>query len=472
MSTVTGFPLVNAGMEIHRTADGGYLLVGAHRQFEVEEFFLRFLELADGTRPSATIAETFTEELGPLFGPTFALKALNTAVEAGLCTIVDRPLPEGAGIGRLTGSRDGYHPMHATLEIIETCNFTCEHCYYSSSPLKKGRLDLQQATELMDLMAERGVRVIELTGGECTIHPDFREILARAADRFVLVAVISNGYLLGTRPSLREHVASFDNVAVQISIDGLEKHHDTWRRHKGSFAAATTAARELALLGVPVRVASTITENNLHEIKPLFELVRSLGVAAAAFSPVAALGRGCNVSDPGMGSEDLVREINEQLAAFAQDPLLTKSPPAPTLATKTPTLNCGAGSRSYAIDYDGNVRACNFSRDSKKFGNLLNDSYDTVFNQEANFLFRNAPSPGGAECQGCDYYHYCRGCFVKAFMTSEEHYPACPWRKKWFPGMPLGLDPDRKPASRKLLPLMVEPAQPEFHHCGCGPSGN
>lgn len=34
----------------------------------------------------------------------------------------------------VTGSADGFYPAHATFEIIETCNFTCDHCYYSFAP--------------------------------------------------------------------------------------------------------------------------------------------------------------------------------------------------------------------------------------------------------------------------------------------------------------------------------------------------
>jgi radical SAM protein with 4Fe4S-binding SPASM domain len=467
-------------VEIHRIADGGYLLLfdAGHRpgdqlsykeQFETEEYFLRLLELADGTRTGQQIIDVFAAELGPLFGPALATQALAAASTTGLCTFQDRPVASGrSGVARITGSSSGYHPIHATFEIIETCNFTCTHCYYSSSPLKKGRISLDQAVELMDMLAEQGVRVIELTGGECTIHPDFREILGYAAEHFLLVAVISNGYLLGTRPDLLEYVASFANVVVQISIDGLQEHHDRWRRHKGSFQAATTAVRELSRRGVPVRMASTISEQNVHEVAALFQLGKSLGATATAFAPVAALGRGCNVSEPGLGAEAMVHAINEQLAPYTDDPLLRQASPAPTIGTGAPARNCGAGSRTYAVDYNGDVRACNFSRDSKKFGNLFADSYDTVFGQEANFQFRNAPSPGGAECEGCTYYHYCRGCFVKAFMTSEYHYPECPWRKKWFPGMSLGLDEVRKTPGRRMLPLLVEPATPTFQHCGCG----
>ncbi|HVZ33297.1 MAG TPA: hypothetical protein VG963_12780, partial [Polyangiaceae bacterium] len=66
--------------------------------------------------------------------------------------------------------------------------------------------------------------------------------------------------------------------------------------------------------------------------------------------------------------------------------------------------------------------------------------FAVVFGQQANFFFANAPSPGGQDCLGCDYYDHCRGCFVKAFMVSETSFPECPWRKHWFPDMSLQLD--------------------------------
>jgi radical SAM protein with 4Fe4S-binding SPASM domain len=442
------YPSANETVELHRTADGGYLVIADGGNIEIEEYFIR---------------EKFAADMGPLFGPMLGARALRSAVQAGLCELAESPSLTSRGIRRITGSNETYQQLHATFEIIETCNFTCAHCYYSSSPLKRGRISFEQAVEVMDTLAKRGVRVIELTGGECTVHPDFVPILRHATKTFSLVAVISNGYLLGTRPELLREVASHSNVMVQISIDGLETTHDMWRKHKGSFRAATAAARELSRLGTLVRMASVISEANAHEVVDLFHLAVSMNVAAVAFSPVAALGRGCNVSEPGVGAKAIVDKINRSLAQFAGHPLLARPPDS----HGSPVMNCGAGSRTYAIDYDGNVRACNFSRDSKRFGNVFSDSYETIFGQTANHLFRNAPSPGGAECEGCNYYHYCQGCFVKAFMVSEREYPDCPWRKRWFPGMALQQDEQRMPLRRDLLPSLVERATPKINYCGC-----
>ncbi|MFK4106980.1 radical SAM protein [Streptomyces sp. NPDC019531] len=336
------FLVASDALEIHRTAGGGYLMVykddansvskrGFEQQFETEKYFLRFLELADGTRTYRQIIDQFTMDFGDLFGPALATQAAAAALEVGLCEVRDQSGKEVAGVHRITGSSESYQPIHATFEIIETCNFTCTHCYYSSSPSKRGRISLDEAIEVIDLLAERGVRVLELTGGECTIHPDFREILAHVAKRFVLVAVITNGYLLGTRPDLLEYVASCRNVVVQVSIDGLEEHHDRWRRHRGSFRAACAALSRLVERGTPARMASSISESNLHEVVPLFQLAKEMYVAAVAFSPIAALGRGCNVTDPGLGAEHVVRSINDQLKTIPERP-------APT-STRNPSVN-------------------------------------------------------------------------------------------------------------------------------------
>lgn len=216
-----------------------------------------------------------------------------------------------------------------------------------------------------------------------------------------------------------------------------------------------TAVKRLVAAGKLVRIASAISEATLDDVAGLYALGKSLQVAKHEFSPVAALGRGCNVTDAAHGSQRLLHEINERLVAL-EDYVPTYAE-VPSLATgyEIPR-NCGAGWRTFAIDYNAEVRACNYSRDSKKFGNVLSEEYSSIFGQRANFLFHNAPSPGGRDCLGCDYYHYCRGCFVKAFMVSETEYPGCPWRARWFPDMPLSKEqgtPGRLPQDiRKSLP--------------------
>jgi antilisterial bacteriocin subtilosin biosynthesis protein AlbA len=447
---------VREGVQIHRQPEGGFLLVPvrgplrhralpgmervSHSPYRTEGYLLDYLAGADGTRSRAELDALFVEQYGELFGPLLADRCWAFIEEqAGqLFELCAEPRLTPAPI-RVTGSRAAFYPTHATLEIIETCNMTCDHCYYSSSPQLKGRMTLADATRIMDRLAQNGVRVVELTGGECTIHPNFSEILNHACDTFDLVGVLTNGYRLGTNERLRELICSKNNLMVQISLDAVGARHDTFRKHPRAYEAAVNAIRHVVAAGLICRVASSIVEENLDQVGELYEVVRALGVDKHSFAAVAPHGRGCNTTE-GVGAAELTRKLNAQLAKYAEDKRLYDTPVTPEHGEGVPAHNCGAGSKTFAVDQKGDVRACNFSRDSKKFGNVVSDDFDVVFGQQASFYFANAPSPGGRDCVGCDYYDHCRGCFVKAFMVSETTFKDCPWRKHWFPEMSLQLD--------------------------------
>jgi radical SAM protein with 4Fe4S-binding SPASM domain len=444
------------GVQIHRQPEGGLLLVptrGAlrrralpgmervsHTPYRTEGYFLDYLARADGTKTRTELDAAFIEQYGPLFGPLLADRCWEfvDAHRGQLFELSTEPSASPQPV-HVTGSETAFFPTHATLEIIETCNMTCDHCYYSSSPQLKGRMDLAEAIAIMDRLAAHGVRVVELTGGECTIHPDFAEILNHACSTFELVAVLTNGYRMGTNERLRELICSKNNVMVQVSLDAVGARHDSFRKHPRAYAAAITAIQHVMSAGLICRVASSIVEENLDQVDELYEVVRALGVEKHSFAAVAPHGRGCNTTE-GVGAAELTRQLNARLAKYAKDTRLYDTPATPEHGDGELAHNCGAGFKTFAVDQKGDVRACNFSRESKKFGNVLSDEFDMLFGQQANFFFANAPSPGGRDCVGCDFYDHCRGCFVKAFVVSETSFKDCPWRKHWFPGMSLQLD--------------------------------
>ena len=96
-------------------------------------------------------------------------------------------------------------------------------------------MPLDTFTTVVDLLSANGVQVVELSGGECTIHPRFAEMLHLACSKFSLVSVLTNGCLLGVPGKVRDAIVGCDNVAVQVSIDGIESTHDLFRKHKALF---------------------------------------------------------------------------------------------------------------------------------------------------------------------------------------------------------------------------------------------
>jgi radical SAM protein with 4Fe4S-binding SPASM domain len=443
------YPVLRDAVEIHLSREnssvldtGGGIRVGAadFRPFDrivTDPGAARYLSLCDGTRSHRQIHDSLFSQGSSFIAEMFSEEILLDAERAGLLTVHDRAMPAAKPI-KVTGTTAGYHPLHISYELSEGCNFRCDHCYVSSGPELKGRLPLERVTAMFDTFADRGVRLIEITGGECTIHPQFPEVLAHATDVFNLVAIITNGYLLGTNRRVQEAVAAHSNLVVQVSIDGLRENHDRFRKHRGAFDAAVEAIRFAKSVGRRVRMACSCSTPMLDDIPGLFELAEELDVDIVVFAPVSGFGRGCDIADS-TDDHQLYHEVLTRLLPFRDRPL-SKRAEVPE-NNEEGDHNCGAGWRSFAVNWRGDVRSCLFLSDSKQFGNVFSDDWNGIFGQDDMHLFRNAPRPGGPDCEGCAHYNTCKGCFAKAFMISESRYPQCPWRKRWFGDMTLAPPP-------------------------------
>lgn len=188
----------------------------------------------------------------------------------------------------------------------------------------------------------------------------------------------------------------------------------------------------------------SVSLDNLAQVLDVFHLAKDLGVNNIAVAPVTSFGRGAEMLQCSEAEHHVMHRINEILLPFANDPILASQREG---TSSIPEKNCGAGWRSFALNSNGTVRSCLFLADSRKFGNLDTDDYDSIFQQREMALFHDAPSPGSIECQSrqpngepsCKHLGTCIGCFAKAFRISENEYPECPWRARWFPGMNLTL---------------------------------
>jgi uncharacterized radical SAM superfamily Fe-S cluster-containing enzyme len=74
------------------------------------------------------------------------------------------------------------HEQHSCLTIVEVtdrCNLTCPTCYAGSSPTYGRHRTLDEIKKMMDAVVrnEKEPDVVQISGGEPTIHPQFFEIL-------------------------------------------------------------------------------------------------------------------------------------------------------------------------------------------------------------------------------------------------------------------------------------------------------
>ena len=80
------------------------------------------------------------------------------------------------------------HEQHSCLtlvEITDQCNLTCPVCYSESSPHRLEHRSMQQIEFMLDCVVRNEGKpdVVQISGGEPTIHPDFFAVLDAARAR-------------------------------------------------------------------------------------------------------------------------------------------------------------------------------------------------------------------------------------------------------------------------------------------------
>ncbi|MPQ45048.1 radical SAM/SPASM domain-containing protein [Clostridium tarantellae] len=334
----------------------------------------------------------------------------------------------------VTGDFQSYSPVHVSVEITDYCNFQCKHCYVDASPMERKVVEYDKLIKLFKILKENGVKVVELTGGECTTHPQFKEILNFCCTNFNLVSIISNGYLIGKYKELADFIGDFKNAVVQISIDGMEKFHNYFRNKKDSFKYACKAIEYLKKKNTIVRVASAISEENIEDIVSLYKLCKKLNVDSWATTTIEDFGRGSDLYSDKFGSY-VNNELKKVLKPYSNDKIFNYKIENLKAFVKNKEVNCGGGWKSFAINAtSGEVRTCLFLNKYNSIGNIYKDNYKEIFNEKKTKAFKQAPSPMIEldECKECFYNKECNGCFAKAFKIAKEKNPNCLWKKKYF----------------------------------------
>jgi 7,8-dihydro-6-hydroxymethylpterin dimethyltransferase len=122
------------------------------------------------------------------------------------------------------------HEQHSCLAIIEindACNLTCPVCFADSAVGRGGHRPLAEIEAMLDAVvaSEGEPDLVQLSGGEPTIHPQFFEVLAAAKARPIRHLMINtNGLRIAREPGFAERLAEFmPGLEVYLQFDSLRR---------------------------------------------------------------------------------------------------------------------------------------------------------------------------------------------------------------------------------------------------------
>jgi 7,8-dihydro-6-hydroxymethylpterin dimethyltransferase len=197
----------------------------------------------------------------------------------------------------------------ALIEIVNSCNLACPTCF-ADSP----RSTHVDAVPLADLQRriqgvidrKGGIEILQLSGGEPTLHPQFCELLAwcHANPGIDYVLLNTNGVRLATDDAFLDAVGKtfrYGKFQLYLQFDGPEEAGQRALRGADLRDVRRRAIERCGALNIPITLAMTVTPENLGHVWAAVEFgLQFPHVRGVAFQPMFGSGRvsgfGINVS--------------------------------------------------------------------------------------------------------------------------------------------------------------------------------
>ena len=168
-------------------------------------------------------------------------------------------------------------PPFLILFINSICNMKCEHCFYWQSLNQKNDLSFEEIVALSENLGP--IENLNLSGGEPFLRKEFAAICRQFIRRNKVkeIYVPTNGYFTQKTVAALGDVLqekSLRLIGIELSLDGMPKFHDEFRKAKNSFKKAMETYDALAELQkqdhrLQIHAISTATHINMDEIKQL-----------------------------------------------------------------------------------------------------------------------------------------------------------------------------------------------------------
>ncbi len=309
------------------------------------------------------------------------------------------------------------HPLtYLFWECTLRCNLNCIHC---GSDCKKESnipdMPIDDFSNVLKNIATKhdpdGVMIV-LTGGEPLVRKDLEECGNRIKALGYPWGMVTNGMML-TRERLDSLIKS-GLRSITLSVDGLDENHNWMRGSKKSFDAVKNALKVISERDEIVHdVVTCVNKRNLSELDEIKKLLIDSGIKAWRMFTIAPIGRAVEYSDLHLEAHE-IKQLFEYIIEQRKKDDIETSFSCEAYAGKYDNevrnglFFCRAGVNIGSVLVDGSVSAC--PNNSREFiqGNIYNDDFLNIWENEFGNM-RNREWMKKGICEKCKDFKYCNG---------------------------------------------------------------
>ena len=246
------------------------------------------------------------------------------------------------------------HEQHSCLTVVEVtdrCNLTCPTCYAMSSPHYGRHRTLEEIEKMLDTVVknEGEPDVVQISGGEPTIHPQFFEILDMAKTKPIRHLMLNtNGIRIAKDINFVKKLASYmPDFEIYLQFDSFKPEALKILRGSDLTDIRKRAIENLNKFNLSTTLVVTLKKDlNTDEIGEIIEYaLKQPCIRGVTFQPIQVAGRNENF-DPATDRYTLteVRQaIIDQTNIFSEADII----PVP--------CNPDALAMGYALKVEGEV---------------------------------------------------------------------------------------------------------------------
>jgi len=246
------------------------------------------------------------------------------------------------------------HEQHSCLTLIEVtdrCNLTCPTCYAESSPTYGRHRTLSEIEEMLDKIVENEGQpdVVQLSGGEPTVHPDFFKILDIAKTKPIRHLMLNtNGVRIAKSVEFTKKLASYmPDFEVYLQFDSFKPEALKSLRGEDLTEIRQKALENLNRFNLSTTLVVTLQKGvNDDEIGKVIEFaLKQKCVRGVTFQPTQVAGRlkNFNLATDRLTLTEVRQKILSQTSVFNAEDII----PVP--------CNPDALAMGYALKRNGKV---------------------------------------------------------------------------------------------------------------------
>jgi AdoMet-dependent heme synthase len=348
-------------------------------------------------------------------------------------------------------------PLSVQLDLTYRCNEQCVHCYLDHDD--HGEMTTAEIKRLLEEMAEAGVFILTLSGGEIFLRKDFFEILEHARSLTFCVKLKTNAVLI--REAQAARLRELGVESIQISIYSYRPEvHDAITKLPGSLRRSINAIRFLKSQGLKVVIANVLMTENMQDYHGVRALADELGTGYTLDPTITPMMDGDrSILDLNAGESALRSLFRDETVVGNADQFC--APPRAPDEDSMGALPCSAGHSACYVSPYGEFYPC--VQFPLSCGNVRQQRFIDIWRDSEQLKeVRSIRLRDLSSCSQCAHGSSCTRCPGLAFMEGNMRGPSTADCEKSFArtGIPSAnlLAKKQNASAPRLVQIQIVPA--------------